>query len=717
MIGAGTMGGGIAAVLANAGFSVDLLDVSSEAAREGLDRVIRSKPPHFYDQELAHRVRLGGIDQHLVRVAEADWVCEAVVERLEIKRSLYRLIEPLLRPDAMVSTNTSGLPIGVLGDGFSPEVRRRFLGTHFFNPPRYLKLLELIPTAETDPAEVARVTQFLEERLGRRVVVAKDTPGFIANRLGMWSMVQAIHVAERLRLSIEAMDAITGPFLGRPKSGSFRLNDLVGIDVMFDISRNLAERCPDDPGRATFDPLPRSLFHLIEKGSLGAKTGQGYYTNTDPRAALDLERLTYRDVEPVDLPSLKELSKLPLGERVAWALDLKDDVGEVVRRHLVPVLQYAAQIGPEIAYHVEDVDRVMRWGFGWEMGPFELMDAIGPDRLGVAGERFYRTSDEGQRQQRDWSGHYVPRRSEPQFRTLDEYPMIDEQPGFRVYELDEGVLGVGLIHPMGVLNPDTVRALLAFRTGYDGPVILAGLGRAFSAGFDLKWFLARAEAGDWADVDDALAQLQRLGWALSKSRSVAAVHGFCLGGGWEVALSCPLVVVHPETRMGLPEARVGLLPAGLGTTRLRIACEGRAKDLAEVAARLVQGITVNGAYEARKCGYLRDCDEIASQPDALLATALRAARHVRPDGDPAWSPVGGPLPGMIDDAFQRLRAKGDVTEVDLVIGDRLKSILTKARDAQDSADRERAEFLDLIRRPLCQARIRHMIETGKPLRN
>ena len=706
------MGGGIAACLANVGFSVDLLDVSTDTARDGLARVGRAKPPHFYDPEVANRIRPGGIDQNLDRIKEADWVCEAVVERLEVKRALYRIIEPLIRPDAMISTNTSGLPISLLGEAFSPAVRRRFMGTHFFNPPRYLKLLELIPTPETDRAEVTRAIKFLEQRLGRRVVVAKDTPGFIANRLGMWSMIHAVHVAERLRLSVEAVDAITGPFLGRPRSGSFRLNDLVGVDIMFDIARNLADRCPNDPGRATFDPLPRSIHHLIERGALGMKTGQGYFTNTDPRAALDLEHLTYRDVEPFDLPSLKELGKLPLGERVARALELKDDAGEFLRRYLVPTLQYAAQIGPEIAYHVEDIDRVMRWGFGWEMGPFEMIDAIGPDRLGIGAERFYQGKE-----QRDWSGQYVPRLREPEYRTLDSFPVVDERLSFRVFDLGEGILGVGLSHPMGVLNHALVRDLLAFRDGNDGPVVIAGLGRAFSAGFDLKWFLAEAESGEWGHIETALADFQRLNRRLSSTPTVAAVHGFCLGGGWELALACPLVVAHPEATLGLPEARVGLIPAGLGTTRLRMACEGRAKDVAEMAARLVQGTTASGAYAARKLGFLRESDEIVVQPDALLAAAVRAARNVRPDPTPAWTPVGGPLPGMIDDQFQRLRAKGEATELDILIGERIKSIFIKATDPIDSAERERLEFMDLIRRPLCQARIRHMIENGRPLRN
>ncbi len=241
VIGAGTMGSGIAAHLANLGFAVTLLDMTPESTRTALDRAIHQRPPHFYVPGTAQTIRLGSIAENLAWVNEADWVCEAIVERLDAKRALFEAIEDHLRPDALISTNTSGLQIGLLNEGRSDNFKRRFLGTHFFNPPRYLKLLELIPTPETDPSVIADATRFLEEKVARRVVLAKDTPGFIANRFGMWSMIYAVHVAEKLGLTVEQVDHITGPFLGRPRSGSFRLNDLVGIDIIFRPAGTLEE--------------------------------------------------------------------------------------------------------------------------------------------------------------------------------------------------------------------------------------------------------------------------------------------------------------------------------------------------------------------------------------------------------------------------------------------------------------------------------------------
>jgi 3-hydroxyacyl-CoA dehydrogenase len=287
------MGSGIAAHMANLGFSVTLLDLTEDSVRGAFDRAKRARPPHFYVPETAESVRLGSIGRNLEWAGEADWVCEAIVEKLDAKRQLFQMLEPLLREDAFVSTNTSGLEISILSEGRSDSFRRRFLGTHFFNPPRYLKLLELIPTPETDASVVRAMTGFLEEGAARRVVVAKDTPGFIANRFGMWSMFHATHVAERLGLTIEQVDLITGPFLGRPRSGSFRLNDLVGIDIMEDIARNLVSRCPDDPHTKELEP-PRSLAFLLEKGWIGEKAGQGYYRREGRELmSLDLVTLAY----------------------------------------------------------------------------------------------------------------------------------------------------------------------------------------------------------------------------------------------------------------------------------------------------------------------------------------------------------------------------------------------------------------------------------------
>lgn len=713
VIGAGTMGSGIAAHLANLGFQVSLLDVGEKAAFAGLDRVQRGKPPHFYVSENAQRIEAGALDDHLNWVAQADWVVEAIIENLPAKRALFEKIEPILRSDAMISTNTSGLQIALLAEGRSESFRRRFLGTHFFNPPRYLKLLELIPTPDTDPRAVESMTRFLEDQVARRVVPAKDTPGFIANRFGMWAMFHAIRTAEKLQLSIEEVDAITGPFLGRPRSASFRLNDIVGLDIMRDIAANLVERCPDDPHGEALS-MSRSMAALLERGWIGEKTGQGYYRREGREfLSLDLVTLAYRERREADFPALKELGKKPLGERISAALELRDPVGEFLRNHLVPVLRYADYLKSEISHSVLDFDRVMQWGFGWEMGPFETIDAIGADKLGLEPAPFYRGGE-----MRAFSGNYVARPSEPQFIAIEACPVVKTGDGYNVRDLGDGVFALSTTTKMGVFSPSMVDALLAeLDAERMGPLVLASEGRNFSAGFDLKFILECVEQSDWQRLDDGLARFQRLGEALAARGVVAAVQGFCLGGGYEMATACTKIVAGPESTIGLPEAKVGLVPSGGGQARMRARLQHDAKALSDVAVRLALGAVSANAEDARKLGYLRDTDVVEYHPDRVLATAKSYALTVGPNEEPAFTPVPPMVVGMIDRGQEKHRQNGDMSEHDEAIGDRMKAILVKSPTFAAALESERTEFLALCGRALSVARLRHMIETGKPLRN
>lgn len=706
------MGSGIAAHLANLGFQVTLLDLTEETVQAAFERAKKARPPHFYVPRIADRVRLGSIEKDLDAVSEADWVCEAIVENADAKRELYAEIEPLVRDDAFLSTNTSGLEIGRLAEGRSESFRRRFVGTHFFNPPRYLKLLELIPTPETDPDELARLTAFLEERVGRRVVIAKDTPGFIANRFGMWSMIHAIHVAERLQLDIEAVDAITGPFLGRPRSASFRLNDLVGLDIMRDIARNLYERCPHDPRRETLQ-LPRSMRFLLEKGWIGEKVGQGYYKREGKElVALDLTTLAYRERREVSFPSLAALADRPLGDRIRAALELKDEVGEFLREHFVPALLYADALKEEISHSVEDFDRVMMWGFGWELGPFALIDAIDSPRLETPSRPYYRNGE-----MRAFTGEYVPRRREPRYRSAPDFPILEERTGFRVRDLGDGVKAVCLTTKMGVVTPELVRDLSAWLPGQQGPLVLTSEGRAFSVGYDLNFFKTCFEAERWEDILQGLTELQDLSDLLGTKAVVACVFGYTLGGGLELALGCPLVVAHPEAQIGFPEARVGLIPGGTGTVRMRMRAQSDSRQLVEMALHLTLGRTSTCAEEARELGFLRPHDVIGPHPDALLTLAKeKALAGVSPVAE-SWTPLSGPVAGMIDHALTEALAKGEITDYDKTIGEKIRLVFAKPTTRDEARAREREEFIDLLRRNFTQQRILHMLETGKPLRN
>lgn len=645
------MGSGIAAHLANLGLEVTLLDVSRDSVTAGFERSKAAKPPHYFLPETSQKIRLGSTEENLEWVSEADWICEAIAEKLELKQNLFREIEKIIRDDAMISTNTSGLQIQLLAEGRSKEFQSKFMGTHFFNPPRYLKLLELIPTETTDPHAISAISQFLEKRCARRVVLAKDTPGFIANRFGMWSMFHAIHTAEKLHLSIEQVDAVTGPFIGRPKSASFRLNDIVGLDVMADIASNLLERCQHDVQRTTLE-MPKSMKHLMGLGWYGEKSGQGYYRREGKEfLALDLTTFAYRQRREVEFESLQSLGRLPLGDRLRSALDLKDEAGEFLRNHLIPVLKYADSVKEEISHSVEDFDRVMRWGFGWQMGPFEMIDAIGAPRLGLGKKSFYQPGGTI-----GFKGELVPVHSEPQFRELQDFPITSKHEHFLVRDMGDQVSAICTTTKQGTINPGLVDELHRYLSeSKHQKFVLASESKNFSLGFDLNFFLNAIQAVDVNAIEKALESLHHLGEVLENKVVVAAVSGYCLGAGLELALSCSKIVASAESQIGLPEAKVGLIPGGRGTVLMRLYNDQDAKQLADTAVMLAEGIVGTNADHARQLGFLRTHDETLYHPDMLYSRAKALALTLAPVSRPQWKKMEGPLVGMIDRAWIRQR--------------------------------------------------------------
>ncbi len=702
------MGSGIAAHLANLGFDVSLLDVNDEAVKAAFDRAKKARPPHFYVADTAETVRLGSIDRETQWIRDADWVCEAIVEKAEAKKSLFSLIEPLLRPDAFISTNTSGLEISVLAQGRSADFRSRFIGTHFFNPPRYLKLLELIPTPETSAQTVKDMSAFLEARCARRVVVAKDTPGFIANRFGMWSMYYATHCAEKLGLTVEQVDAITGPFMGRPRSGSFRLNDLVGLDIMEDIANNLLARCPDDPYTKHLAP-PRSLKYLRDKGWIGDKAGQGYYRREGKELmSLDLQGLGYRMRLEPQLGSIDALAKMPLAERLREGLNLRDEVGEFMRAYLPLTLEYAEYLKNDISHGVEDFDRVMMWGFGWEAGPFAIADMV------HAAPKKYFDGDK----MLDSAGNYVARKHEPQYRTIQDFPIIAKHDHFNIREMGDGVEAICTTTKMGVFTIGLVDELTAFlEDGKISRFVLTSEAKSFSAGYDLQFLLGCASEKRFDDLEKGLNKFQQLGLLISKLPSVAAVFGFCLGGGFEMATSCSVLAAQPEAQIGLPEAKVGLIPGGGGTAHIRQRNSTGAKALVESAKVLALGTVSANADDARRYGFLRREDVTVYHPDMLFTEAKNLALKATPKPETGWTDVSGPITGMIEQAYSELQKVGEMTEHDVRVGDQIKQVLAKSTSFEDALARERNAFQVLLKEGLTVLRIRHMLETGKPLKN
>lgn len=707
------MGSGIAAHLANLGLQVSLLDLTGQSVRAAFEKAKEARPPHFYLSGTADTVRLGSIEENLDWVSEADWVCEAIVEKLDAKRQLFERIEPLMKQGAIVTTNTSGLQIALLSADRATAFRHGFMGTHFFNPPRYLKLLELIPTPDTSPQAVEAMTRFLEDRCARRVVQAKDTPGFIANRFGMWSMIYTVHVAERLGLSVEEVDAITGPFIGRPNSASFRLNDLVGIDIMQDIADNLLRRCPSDPHTKVLE-TPRSMAALLEKGWIGEKAGRGYYQREGKEFfSLDLTTHAYRMKQAAKFETIERLGRLPLAQRLTQALESRCQVGDFLREYLLPTLRYADYLKEEVSHNVEDFDRVMKWGFGWEAGPFETIDMVGAERLGIGTMPFYQgTTVLG------FDGRYVARKDEPQYAAVTDFPVLSEHEGFRVRDLGDGVHALSVTNKMGVYSPPTISAMCAhLESGRSQRIVLTSEAKAFSAGFDLRYVLDAVNAEDWAGCEKALAEFQRLGLLLRQVPGCAAVFGVCLGGGLEMASSCSVIAAAPETQVGFPESRVGLIPAGGGAALMRTRFQDSAKSLTDTAKLLMLGTVGRNADEARKRGFLRREDVTVYHPDRLVTEARRLALLASPAGTPAWAEVVGPLAGMIERMQAELTKTGEATEHDCTIGDRIKAVFAKATSYEDALARERAGFIELLKEGLTQTRIRYMIENGKPLRN
>ena len=710
VIGAGTMGSGIAAHLANLGFNVTLLDLTTQSVHACFDRAKAAKPPHFFVRGTADKIRLGSIEENLDWVKGADWVCEAIIEKLDAKRSLYEKLETLLDPDALISTNTSGLEISLLIEGRSDSFKQRFFGTHFFNPPRYLKLLELIDTDFSSQEDHATVVEFLEKRVARRVVPALDTPGFIANRYGMWSMYHAIHIAEKLQLSIEQVDLITGPFLGRPRSGSFRLNDIVGLDIMQDIARNQFARCPEDPYIGTLIN-PKSMDHLLSHGNIGNKAGKGYYDKIgNDYLSFNLTTHAYHPrVEP-NLPTVTDNLRKPLAERLKIGLTARDEVGEFLRLYLLPTLRYADYLKNSICYAVQDFDRVMQWGFGWEAGPFEMIDMIGSQTVLGLDKQFYNA--EGQLAPTEFERLQIVR--EPAYRPLSDYPIVSSHGLVDLRDLGEGVRSIELRTKMGSVPPQGVEDLHELLDEEpEGRFVLASSSKAFSVGFDLKFFLDAIDREDWLGIETALERLQSLGEKLSQRRVVAALHGYALGGGLELAMSCPQVIALSDAQIGLPEARVGLIPGGRGVTMMRQRCQDGPQMMRDTIGQMTSGFVATNAVEARLNGFLRDQDKVTFHPDMLITRARELALTVEPVGSPEWKEMPPFTAGMVD---EKLKDTG-FTAYDVMIGEQLKYCMVKATSYEECLRLERERFLILCQRPETKARIANMLDTGKPLRN
>lgn len=759
VLGAGAMGAQIAAHAANAGLSVLLLDLDAGTARDGLRRARGLKPDPFFTPETARRIATGGFDADLPRIGGCDWIVEAVVERLDVKQELLARVEPHRAEHAVVSSNTSGIPIGSLAAGRGAAFRRRWLGTHFFNPPRYLPLLEIVPAADTDPAVVDAMVRFGERALGKGVVVAKDTPNFIGNRIGMFGVLRVLEQLAGGAHTIEEIDAMTGPAAGRPRSATFRTLDLAGLDVLAHVAANLAERLEDAEERASF-ALPPLVAGMVERGWLGSKAGGGFYRRRETGGGseiltLDPRTMDYRPRRPPRLPELDAAAAADdPAERIRTLFEGRGRVGEFLRATLAPTLVYAAEVAPAIAHSIDDVDRAMRWGFGWELGPFELWDAIGVDAVLRAAGRpdppalvreLRRSAPAPAGAVRFRQGAVPPRAPDLQLlrRAKEERPSVRRNAGASLVDLGDGVLGLEFHSKMNAIGGDTVammqagveeaaRNFEALVVGNDAP--------AFSAGANLMLLLLAAREEDWDEIDLLVRTFQGavLGLRYAAVPVVAAPAGPALGGGCEIVLHADRVQAAAETYLGQVEVGAGLIPAGCGTKELLARFMARAPDGAADPLPYVRqafelvglGKVSTSAADARRLGLLRDADAVTMNRERLLADAKAAALDAaragyQPPAPRDDVPVGGAgVRAALDLGVHLAWRAGRISDYDAHLGRTLARVLAggdlphaAAVPEQRLLDLEREAFLSLCGEPRTQERIAHLLRTGKPLRN
>jgi 3-hydroxyacyl-CoA dehydrogenase len=798
VLGAGTMGSRIAAHLANAGLPCILLDIvppglpgdapaaeRNKIVRAGLEGAKKSKPAAFFTAALAERVSIGNFDDDLARCAEADWIIEVVAENLEIKRKLLSRVAQYRKPGAIVTTNTSGLPVHLIAEGMSEEFQQHWAGTHFFNPPRYLKLVEVIPGPKTSSDVIETLSEFCDRRLGKGVVVAKDTPNFIANRIGTYSMLNALRLMTSMGMTAEEIDACTGPVVGQPKSATFRTADIVGLDVLIHVVKNIYETVPNDESREAYK-VPALLEEMAKRGWLGDKTGQGFYKRVKGEGGkdiltLDVNTMEYRPRQKAKFASL-EMGKAieDTRERLRALVGplLEGQKGDKAQQFLWGTLSemclYAARRVPEISENIADVDSAMRWGFGWEMGPFEIMDAIGVkafaaqaqkergslpaviEKVLSSGRKGFYESEKGATTVFDITKGGSKRVQLPQgvifLKSLkDAGKEVDRNSGASLIDLGDGVVCCEFHAKMNAIGADLIamlhKGLKRLETDFDAMVI-ANQAVNFSVGANLMLVLVGAQEQEWDELHLAVKQFQNVNLAIKYAAKpvVAAPQGMALGGGCEISLSAAKIQAAAESYMGLVEAGVGLIPGGGGTKEMLIRANehaggGEDLDLFHALKPVFEAIAMakvgTSVEENRDLGFLRRDDGVSMNGERLVGDAKEAALSLVRGGyrplAASWQEgaqttqikvLGEQFLAGAKLAIHMLLRGGYASEHDAVVGRKLANILAGGAlsspqmvSEQYVLDLEREAFVSLLGEKKTQERIAHTLKTGKPLRN
>ena len=792
VLGAGTMGARIAAHLANAGVASILLDIVPPGAESGarnkiavagLEAARKARPAAFFEPSLASLVTPGDFEDDLARLSDVDWIVEAVIEDLEIKRALLRRVDAVRKPGTIITTNTSGLPVAKIAEGFSEDFRRSWFGTHFFNPPRYMRLLEIIPTPATDPAAIDAIAQFSDLQLGKGVVKAKDTPNFIANRIGTFSVMNVMRLMQELDLTIEEVDALTGPVLGWPRSATFRTLDMVGLDILGHVVRNMGAAAATE-GEPQTASLPEFFQQMLDRKLLGDKTGGGFYKKvkgSDERLALDWKTLDYRPRQKAKFASLEMARNIDdpaqrLRTLLGGSGKGKDE--QFLWNSLAELWNYAANRVPEISDTVVEIDRAMRLGFNWELGPFELWDAAGVEvtvsRMKKAGRKVTENAEKllasGKKSWYEDDLQAASGRAYFDFRTVSYQPVqvpegvwsvgvakkskgvVKKNAGASLVDIGDGIGCLEFHSKMNTLGTDIVQ-LISQMLKPGGPgdsfeaFVITNDAQNFSVGANLMLLLMSVQEEEWDDVDLAIRQFQQMTQAIKFSPKpvVLAPFGMTLGGGVEMSLHAPARQAHAELYMGLVEVGVGLLPGGGGckemvlraidaASAVRPGGRGESVELMEAMKRTFETIAMakvsTSAEEARSLGLLSASDRITMNRDRLLYDAkARALEMVRSGYEPPRMRTDIPAPGenvlaTLKLGVHLMRQGEYITEYEVKIGTKVAEVLCGGNvtpgtlvSEQYFLDLEREAFKSLCGEKKTQERIQYTLKTGKTLRN
>ena len=757
VLGAGTMGMGIAAHLANVGLDVWVLnrkksDTTAKDLQKKFLKFSKVHPSPLYLPSYSRRIKFGTFEDDLSVISKCDWVIESITEKLEVKSDLYKKILPYIKESTVISSNTSGLSINELSQIFPQKIQKQFLGIHFFNPPRYLKLIEIIPHKTTDSKMIEFMTQFMENTLGKRVVLAPDVTGFIANRIGVFTLATAIKYMQIYDLNMEEIDQLTGEILGRPRSGTFRTLDVIGLDTVKKVTDYFHENLQSDPYSEVFK-LPDFINHLIEKNHLGAKTKTiGCYKKTkDKDQNTILEMLDWKTENYIlmkrEFPeNLSIIQEKDLNQRFNLLFQLHGKFGNFYQSYLLEIIEYALFLISEINTDIYKIDNALKWGFGWEMGIFEILECIDKKYLEKNSEIPKLISETDNLELNHSSCSVIHKVLPQKYKNLKNYTnnFIFQRENTSLRHIGDGILAISFHTKMNTINLEVVEDfhetlnLLNNDSDLKGLVIINS-GSLFSAGFDLSLILKSARDQRWKEIDTAVKRFQEMNQKIRFSQKpvVTAVHGMTLGGGLEIALSSASIIASPESYIGLPEMAVGILPAGGGCKEMMrrvdiarnivpnlnpmpfIQCYGESIGMGKVSF---------SAEQARDYGYLASTDRIVKNADTLLFYAKQRVLSLVADQYKAPEPVkitlwGEQVAANLWGLIKMLRTSNHISDYDLVILDKLIDIFCgeQTLPTQVSEDfileSERNSFLELVKNKETHDRIDYTLKHGKPSRN